>query len=64
MTFPDRIIDEGTAFRCVKACADYLRRRDDSPLAALDLEASVQVLIETAVKKALKHAKDAPTKTR
>lgn len=37
-------MDVATARRCVDACAEYLRSRDDSPKAAHDLADAVQVL--------------------
>ena len=44
-TVETRIPDAATARRCIDALADYLRRKDDSPLAAADLQYSVKVLI-------------------
>lgn len=37
-------MDLATARRCVAACAKYLRRVDDSPRAARDLEEAVRVI--------------------
>lgn len=38
-------MDVATAKRCVTACANYLRDKDDSPRASKDLLEAVKVLI-------------------
>lgn len=37
------------AMRCIEACADYLRRRDDSPRAAADLRIAAKVIFAAGV---------------
>lgn len=44
------------ARRCIAACADYLRRRDDSPKAANDLYHAGRALFEAGVKAAREDA--------
>jgi len=44
------MMDLATARRCVEACAEYLRQRDDSPRAARDLRQAVKVIETEAAK--------------
>lgn len=41
-------MDVREAWRCVRACSEYLRMVDDSPRAARDLIVAVQTLIKNA----------------
>jgi hypothetical protein len=46
------IKDAAEASRCINAIADYLRRTDDSPRAADDLQQAVRILIADAIQRA------------
>lgn len=41
-------MNETEAWRCIRACSDYFRRRDDSPRAARDLLAAAEILAARA----------------
>ena len=42
-----RIKTRREAMRCLRAIADYMRRRDESPMAAEDIEDAIEVLART-----------------